>query len=101
MNSSHHTCKTVGMNLVAADRTLSRRNWQRSRSTTGRKPSAEAFGTTRYRRSSKHPTNQFAVHVGQAIVAALMAKGESGVVEAQQVENCGVEVMHMDRLLGD
>ena len=87
--------------LVAADRTRGRRNWQRSRSTTGRKPSAEAFGTTCYRRSSKHPTNQFAVHVGQAIVAALMAKREPGMVEAQQVQDCGIQVMHVDGLLSN
>ena len=45
--------------------------------------------------------HQFTVYIGQAIVAALMTECESGMVEAQEVQNGGVEVMHMDGLLGD
>ncbi len=42
-----------------------------------------------------------AVHVGQAEVAALEAVGQPLVVDAQAVQDRGVQVVDVDRLLGD
>ena len=39
------------------------------------------------------------MHVGQAEVAAGVAVGEPGVVEAEQVQDRGVQVVDVDRLL--
>ena len=36
------------------------------------------------------------MHVGQAVVAAGVAIGEAFVVEAHQVQDCGVEVVDVD-----
>jgi hypothetical protein len=43
----------------------------------------------------------FAVDVGEAEVAALGAEGELGVVEAEEVKDGGVEVVHVDGIFGD
>ena len=40
--------------------------------------------------------DDFAVDVGEAVVAALEAEGEFGVVEAEEVEDGGVEVVDVD-----
>lgn len=40
-----------------------------------------------------------AVHVGQAEIAAAVAVGEALVVEAHQVENCGVQVVDVNFIL--
>jgi len=40
-----------------------------------------------------------AAYVGEALIAALEEEGESFVVEAQQAEDGGVQVVDMDRVL--
>ena len=42
-----------------------------------------------------------AVHVGQAEVAALESEGEPFVVDAEQVQDRGLEVVDVDRVAGD
>lgn len=51
--------------------------------------------------SDEDLTNHVAVDVGQAIVAALEAVSETLVVEAEQVENGGVQVVDVNRVLDD
>ena len=41
------------------------------------------------------------MHVGQAVVAAGVAVGEAFVVEAHQVQDRRVEIMHVDRVVAD
>ena len=41
------------------------------------------------------------MHVGQAVVAALEAEGQPRVVEAEQVQQRGVQVVDVDRVGGD
>ena len=48
------------------------------------------------KRSCKYILDHSAAHIGQAVVAALEAVGEPGVVQAQQVQQRGVQVVHMD-----
>ncbi len=43
--------------------------------------------------------NNFAMHVGQAEVAAAVAVGEPFVVHTEEVENRGVEVVDVDLIL--
>ena len=45
--------------------------------------------------------DEFAVDVGEAEVAALVAEGEAFVVEAELVEDGGVEVVDVDTVFGD
>ena len=45
--------------------------------------------------------NQISVHVGQPEVAALEPVGEPGVVEAQQVQDRGLQVVDVDRVFDD
>jgi hypothetical protein len=42
-----------------------------------------------------------AIHVGEAIVAARMTERHLGVVEAEQVQDGGVELGHSDLVFGD
>ena len=42
-----------------------------------------------------------AVDIREPVVAPLEAVGEAGVVVAEEVEQCGVEVVHVDRVAGD
>src|SRR6202043_2273971 len=35
-------------------------------------------------------------HVGQPEIAAAVTVGQFGVIDAQQIQNCGVQVVHMD-----
>ena len=42
-----------------------------------------------------------AVHVGQTVVPSLKAIGQSFVIETQQMENGRLQVMNVDRVLGD
>ena len=44
--------------------------------------------------------NDGAADVGEAQVAAHVAVGEAGVVEAQQVQDGGLQVVHMHGVLG-
>jgi hypothetical protein len=50
-------------------------------------------------RSGQDFTNDISVHVGEAEVAALGSVGELGVIEAQRVEDGGVEVVDVDLVL--
>lgn len=45
--------------------------------------------------------NHVAVNVGQAIVATLKAVVETLVVDTEAVKQCGMKIMHMDRVFGD
>jgi len=45
--------------------------------------------------------NDFAGDVGEAKVAALEAVGEAQVIEAEEVEDCGVEIVDMHRVARD
>ena len=49
--------------------------------------------------SGDEPVHDIAVDVGQAEVAAIVAEGESLVIQAQQVEDGGMEVMMRDAVL--
>ena len=44
--------------------------------------------------------HHFAADVGQAEVAALEAEGEPGVIDAQEVQDGGLEVVDVDAALG-
>src|SRR5438034_708711 len=46
-----------------------------------------------------HLCNDMARHVGQSKVAALEAEGEAKVVETEQVQNGGMQVVDMDDVL--
>jgi hypothetical protein len=45
--------------------------------------------------------NDFSVDVGQAVVAALEFVGELMMVDSQAVQDCGVEVVDVDRVADD
>src|SRR5262249_22247714 len=45
--------------------------------------------------------DDLAVHVGQAIVATLETVGEFLVVEAEQVQDARLQVVHVDRIVSD
>src|ERR1022692_1255343 len=50
---------------------------------------------------AQNPPHRLAMHVGQPIVAALEAVGEARVVEAQAMQNGGVEVVDVDGAIDD
>ena len=41
------------------------------------------------------------MHIGESIVAALKPEGQTSVIHSQQVQQGGVEVVHMDGIFGD
>ena len=41
------------------------------------------------------------MHIGEAEVAALIAEGQALVVESEQIQHGGVEVVRVDRVFGD
>ena len=45
--------------------------------------------------------DDFAVDVGEAIVAAAVAVSEAGVIHAEEMEDGGVEVVHVNAIFGD
>lgn len=45
--------------------------------------------------------HDFAVDIGQSVLASLIAEGESGVVDTGEVHDGGLHVMHMNRIFGD
>jgi hypothetical protein len=47
--------------------------------------------------SRQHVSYYFAVYVGQAEIAAGVSVGEAGVIEAEQVQEGGMEVVDVDR----
>lgn len=51
--------------------------------------------------SRQHTLHQFPMHVGQPVVAALVAECQAGVVDAQQVQHCGVQVMNVNGVFHD
>ena len=53
------------------------------------------------KRSGEGVLDDFAVDVGEAEVTALILERQSFVVDAQQVQQRGVEVVHVDALLDD
>src|SRR5262249_45062713 len=56
-------------------------------------------GTSPTRFSCEKGIYQFAVHIGQAEVAALETIGQLGVIEAQQVQERRVQVVNVDTVL--
>lgn len=50
---------------------------------------------------SQNALDHFAMHVGQAVVPALEAKGQTFVIEAEQMQQRGLQVVDMDFVLGD
>src|SRR4051794_20308323 len=56
--------------------------------------------TSRATTSGEDALDDLAVHVGEAEVAARVAVGEPGVVQAHQVEDRGVEVVDMHGVFG-
>src|SRR6185295_17880131 len=51
--------------------------------------------------SRQHLRHDFARHVGQAEVAALITVGEMFVIEAEEMKNRRVEIVDVDRLFRD
>src|SRR5262245_22224869 len=51
--------------------------------------------------SSQYAPDYFAVHVGEAHVAAAEAQGEAGVVHAEEVQHGGVQIVDLDFLVDD
>jgi hypothetical protein len=45
--------------------------------------------------------NNISVHVCQAVIATLMAVGQLFVIDAQQMQNSGVEIVNVHRILDD
>jgi hypothetical protein len=62
------------------------------------------FNTAFYQNSSasgENWPNDFPVDVGQPKVAALMAIGQSCVVDPQQMQNCGIQVVNVYGITND
>ena len=63
----------------------------------------DPFGKTSHCRglhsSGKNSPHQLSMHIGQPVLASLVLEGQLLVVDAQQMENRRIEVMHMDRVL--
>ena len=51
--------------------------------------------------SRQHVLDHIAMHVGQAEIATLEAIGQLLVIDAQAVQDRGVQVVNVDRLVGD
>lgn len=51
-------------------------------------------------RSGKDLLHEIPVNIGQTIISSLKTKRQFFVIETQQMQNCGVQVMHMNRILG-
>ena len=49
--------------------------------------------------SHKNFPHRFSMHICQSEFAALETEGESFVVDAQSVQDCGIQVMNMNRVL--
>ena len=58
-------------------------------------------GPLREGSSRQEVADHLAFHVGEAEVAAGVAEGQPGVVQAHEVKDRGVEVVDVDRVLGD
>ena len=52
-------------------------------------------------RSRQNLVDHSTMHVGQSEVAAGLMKGEPFVIQAEQVQDRGLQVMDVDRILGD
>src|SRR5207249_2153427 len=63
--------------------------------------SAPTIREIRVKHSRQDFANDFAGDVGEAEVAAVEAVGETGVVEAEEVQDGGVEVVDVDGVLDD
>src|SRR5262249_55005141 len=51
--------------------------------------------------SSENSLHDMTMHIGQAIVPALVLEGQSSVIDAQEMQDGGLEVMDVNRVLGD
>ena len=51
--------------------------------------------------SGQNRLDHLAGDIGETVVAALEAVGEALVIDAQQVQERGMEIVHMDGVLGD
>ena len=51
--------------------------------------------------SSQDPLHHFSCHIGQAIIPTIVVMGQSFMIEPQEVEDRGVEVMNMDAVAAD
>ena len=49
--------------------------------------------------SGNYVAHDFALHVGQAKIAASVAVSESFVIEAQQMQHGGVKIVDMERIM--
>lgn len=49
----------------------------------------------------KERFDEFTMDVGEAVVAALELEGELFVIDAEEVKEGGVEIVHVDGILGD
>src|SRR4051794_28213960 len=59
------------------------------------------FFTAGPRALNQNLPNNVAVHVGQTVVAALIFERQARVIDAQQMEDGGVQVVHMHGVGGD
>src|SRR6202030_4157320 len=75
------------------------RTWKRPRNQT----TSIKLGPLRAARvhSSENALDHLAGGIGQAVIATLVVEGELLVVDAEQVEHGGVEVVHLDRVFDD
>src|SRR5688500_15052423 len=51
--------------------------------------------------SGENLADDISVHVGQAVMAALKLEGKPGVVYSQAMQNSGMQVVDVDRVLDD
>lgn len=51
--------------------------------------------------SGQHVFHNVAVDVSEAVVASGVAEGEAGVIDAEQMQDRGVEVVNMDTVFRD
>jgi hypothetical protein len=55
----------------------------------------------KFRVSGKQVLDDISVDIGETVAATLKAEGQFCVVDAQAVEQCGMQVVDVDRVLGD
>ena len=51
--------------------------------------------------SNEDTFHDLAVDVGQAVVTALEAIGQAFMIDPQTVKNCGLQIMHVNRIFHD
>ena len=55
----------------------------------------------KFRVSGKQVLDDISVDIGETVAATLKAEGQFCVVDTQAMEQCGVQVVDVDRVLGD